>query len=159
MGTDGALLTAIEAKTAKEFGHGEAQLLCYLAVLREARRLANKRNFVTQGLYSDGRRFAFCCLLEGEVVQQSKTLNIRDAEDLNLVYSWFVAMLDAAAKSTPTASELTKPKEKRDEEITNFAQQVWGKMYVTDEDPSLADLDANMLDFSDLLDSESESDL
>ena len=61
-GDEGTLLIAIEAKQRSEFSKGEAQLIAYLAILRENRLRARKTNIITQGFYSDGSRFAFICI-------------------------------------------------------------------------------------------------
>jgi hypothetical protein len=48
-GDEGNLLIAIEAKQESEFSKGKAQLIAYLAILRENRLRARKTNIVTQG--------------------------------------------------------------------------------------------------------------
>jgi len=47
------LLIAIKAKQRSEFSKGEAQLIAYLAILRENCLRARKTNIITQGFYSD----------------------------------------------------------------------------------------------------------
>jgi hypothetical protein len=47
LGSEGALLIAMEAKKREEFSKGEAQLITYLAILRERRRRAGKINIIT----------------------------------------------------------------------------------------------------------------
>jgi hypothetical protein len=50
-GDEGTLLIAMEAKQRSEFSKGEAQLIAYLAILRENRLKARKPNIITQGFF------------------------------------------------------------------------------------------------------------
>jgi hypothetical protein len=54
---DGAVLIAVEAKRKENLFNAEAQLLAYLATIRQLRIQANKNNVMTQGLFSDGGRY------------------------------------------------------------------------------------------------------
>jgi hypothetical protein len=56
---DRIVLLAVEAKRQKYFFDAEAQLLAYLATIRQLRIQANKINVITQGLYSDGENYRF----------------------------------------------------------------------------------------------------
>lgn len=85
---DGALLVDMEAKKQSDFGSGEAQLIAYLATLRENRRRAGKTNVVTQGLYSDGARFAFPYISNDGTIVQSPTWDIRAEGGLSMVFSF-----------------------------------------------------------------------
>ncbi|KAL9600104.1 MAG: hypothetical protein Q9179_003335 [Wetmoreana sp. 5 TL-2023] len=125
---EGALLVAIEAKKRSEFSSGETQLLAYLAILRENRRRAGKTNSVIQGFHSDGRRFGFTCLKEDGNVLNSPTFDIHAPDGLKMIYSFIIAMLDTAMKSTPTASP-TKPGEQQKKEVQHYNEEVWSKIY------------------------------
>ena len=59
---DGTVLLAVEAKRQKFLFDAEAQLLAYLATIRQLRIQANKKNVMTQGFYSDGEIFRFLCI-------------------------------------------------------------------------------------------------
>ena len=125
---DGALLVALEAKQRSEFSSGESQLIAYLAILRENRRKAGKTNIITQGLYSDGVRFAFVYIDNDGTIVQSPTWDIEAEGGLSMVFSFIVAMLETALKSTPTATP-TKPGKQQDKEIQDFDDEVWSKVY------------------------------
>ena len=45
-----------------------------------------------------------------------------------MVFSFIVAMLESALKSTPTATP-TKPGKQQDKEIQDFGDEVWSKVY------------------------------
>lgn len=125
---DGALLVAFEAKRRLEFSSGESQLLTYLAILSENRRKAGKTNTITQGFYSDGSRFAFVYLTEDGTVKQSPTFDLGIEGGLDMVFSFIVAMLETALKSTPTAIP-TKTGKQQDKEIKDFRNELWSKYY------------------------------
>ena len=116
---DGALLVALEAKQRSEFSSGESQLIAYLAILRENRRKAGKTNIITQGLYSDGVRFAFVYIDNDGTIVQSPTWDIEAEGGLSMVFSFIVAMLETALKSTPTATP-TKPGKQQDKKIQDL---------------------------------------
>ena len=122
---DGALLVALEAKRRSEFISGESQLIAYLAILRELSRNAGKRNLITQGVYSDGTRFAFICIKHDCSVEESPTYDTQAAGGLQMVFSFIVAMLETAMKSTSTATP-TKPGAQQDKEIQNLEDEAWG---------------------------------
>ncbi|MCJ1475906.1 hypothetical protein MMC13_004570 [Lambiella insularis] len=127
---DGALLVAVEAKQRSEFSTGESQLITYLAILRENRRRAGKTNIITQGFYSDGTRFGFVCIKDSGAIVQSPTWDTQAVGGLSMVFSFIVAMLETALKSTPTATP-TKPGVLQDKEIHNFDDEVWSKVYTS----------------------------
>jgi hypothetical protein len=128
VGDEGAILVAIEAKQESEFSKGRAQLIAYLAILRENRLRAGKKNIVTQGFYSDGSRFAFICITADGSIEQSPIFNINWEEDLKIVFSFIVTMMETAIKSTPNASP-TKPAQLQEKEIDHFEDEVWSKVY------------------------------
>lgn len=145
---DGALLVAVEVKQRAEFSSGESQLVAYLAILRENRRRAGKTNIVTQGFYSDGTRFGFICIKDSGAIMMSPPFDIQADGGLKMVFSFIVTMIDAAMRSTPTASP-TKPGVTQDKEINNFEDEVWGKVYkLMDESLVVVDDD----DMDDVLD-------
>jgi hypothetical protein len=125
---EGALLVAIEAKQRSEFSKGEAQLIAYLAILRENRLRAGKTNTITQGFYSDGERFAFICITADGSIERSLTLISVQEEDLKIVFNFIVTMIETAIKSTPNASP-TKPDQIQEKEINHFEDEVWLKVY------------------------------
>ena len=147
---DGALLVAVEAKQRSEFSTGESQLITYLAILRENRRRAGKTNIITQGFYSDGTRFGFVCIKDDGIIVQSPTWDTQAGGGLRMVFSFIVAMLETAMKSTPTATP-TKPGMLRDKEIHNFDDEVWSKVY-TSMDESLVVSDDSDDDMNDVFD-------
>ena len=118
----------MKAKQKSQFGSGESQLIAYLAILRENRRQAGKTNIITQGLYSDGERFAFIYISNDGVIVQSSTYEIIAEGGLSMVFSFIVAMLKTAVKSTPTATPI-KPGKQQDHEIQNYDDEVWSKTY------------------------------
>lgn len=147
---DGALLVAVEAKQRSEFGAGESQLIAYLAILREKRLKAGKTNIITQGFYSDGTRFGFVYIKDDGTIVQSPTWDIRAAGGLRMVFSFIVAMLETALKSTPTSAP-TKPGVLQDKEIHNFDDEAWSKVYTLMEE-SLAVDDNGDNDMYDVID-------
>jgi hypothetical protein len=118
----------MEAKQRSELSRGEAQLITYLAILREARRRMGKTNTVTQGFYTDGTRFAFVCITTDGFIEESEVWNINRPAHLQMVYSWIIQMMETAMKSTPNASP-TKPGPQRQREIDKFDDEVWSKVY------------------------------
>ena len=147
---DGALLVAVEAKQRSEFSTGESQLITCLAILRENRRKAGKANIITQGFYSDGTRFAFVCIKDDGTIVQSPIWDTRFAGGLGMVFSFIVAMLETALKSTPTATP-TNPGMLQDKEIHNFDDEVWLKIF-TLMDKSLVVGDDSDDDMNDVID-------
>jgi hypothetical protein len=147
---DGALLIAVEAKRRSEFSIGESQLIAYLAILREKRRRAGKTNIITQGFYSDGARFTFICIKDNGIIMCSPTWDTRAEGGLKMVFSFIVAMLETAMKSTPSATP-TKPSVQQDKEVHNFDDEVWLKVY-TLMDESLVVDDTSDDDMDDVID-------
>ncbi|MCJ1383559.1 hypothetical protein MMC17_006673 [Xylographa soralifera] len=139
---DGALLVAVEAKQRSEFSTGESQLITYLAILRENRRRAGKTNIITQGFYSDGTRFGFVCIRDNGAIVQSPTWDTQAGGGLRMVFSFIVAMLETAMKSTPTATP-TKPGVLQDKEIHNFDDEVWSKVYTLMDESMIIDDDSD----------------
>jgi len=127
-GDEGALLIAMEAKQRSEFSKGEAQLIAYLAILRENRVRAKKTNLITQGFYSDGARFAFICITADGIIQESAIFNIDHVWDLKMVFNFIVTMMETAMKSTPNATP-TKPGQLQEKEVNQFQDEVWVKVY------------------------------
>ncbi|KAI4127080.1 MAG: hypothetical protein LQ338_003399 [Usnochroma carphineum] len=127
-GDDAALLVAIEAKKRSGIGRGEAQLLAYLAIIRENRRKAGKINTTTQGFYSDGEFFCFVAVRNDSTVRRSPMIDINLPHGLDIVFSFLVTMLDTALKSTPTASPTT-PGAQQEKEIRNYEEEVWAQSY------------------------------
>jgi len=130
-GDEGALLIAMEAKNRAEIGKGEAQLIAYLAILRENRLRAGKKNITTQGFYSDGSRFAFICITADGDIERSSTFDIEFQRDLKMVFNFIVTMMETAMKSTPGATP-TKPGGQREKEVNQFKDEVWSKVFSYD---------------------------
>ena len=129
---DGALFVAVEAKQMSELFIGQSQLITYLAILREIRRKAGKTNTITQGFYSDGFHFGFVCIKNNGLIVQSPTCDRRHEGGLRMVFSFIVALLETALKSTPTATP-PKPGMVHDQEINDYDDKVWSKVYYTAE--------------------------
>jgi hypothetical protein len=125
---EGTLLIAIEARQRSEFSKGEAQLIAYLAILRENRLRARKTNIITQGFYSDGSWFAFICITADGTIERSQIFEIDFERDLKMVFNFIVTMMETAMKSTSNASP-TKPGQLREKEINHFEDEVWSKVY------------------------------
>ena len=147
---DGALLVAVEAKKRSEFSSGEAQLITYLAILRENRRKAGKTNIITQGFFSDGIRFGFICIKDNGVVLHSPTCDTEARGGLSMVFSFIVAMLETSLKSTPTTTP-TKPGTLQDKEIHIFDDEVWSKVYTLTRE-GIVVCDASDHDMKDVVD-------
>jgi hypothetical protein len=148
-GDEGTLLVAMEAKQRSEFSKGEAQLIAYLAILRENRRRAMKTNITTQGFYSDGTRFAFICITADGTVEESDAFNINRTGGLKMVFSFIVTMMETAMKSTPNATP-TKPGLLREKEVNQFKDEVWSKVYTLVNESVVACSDDDMEDAIDV---------
>lgn len=144
-GDEGTLLIAIEAKQRSEFSKGEAQLIAYLAILRENRLRARKTNIITQGFYSDGSRFAFICITADGSIERSPIFEIEFEKDLKMVFNFIVTMMETAMKSTPNATP-TKPGKLREKEINHFEDEVWSKVYAQMDASIVICSDDNMED-------------
>jgi hypothetical protein len=127
-GDEGAILVAIEAKQRSEFSKGKAQLIAYLAILRENRLRAGKTNIITQGFYSDGSQFAFICITADGSIKRSPIFEIGWEDDLKIVFNFIITMMETAMKSTPNATP-TKPGQQQEKEINDFEDEVWSKVY------------------------------
>ena len=103
----GTLLAAVEAKTRSEYSKGEAQLLCYLAILREQRLQAGKTNVVTQGFWSDGFRYTSMSINNSGTVEQSRCFDIMSDDGLKTIFNFIVSILETSMKSTPNATPTT----------------------------------------------------
>lgn len=119
--TESSLLIAIS--------RGRAQLIAYLAIIREHRKRAEEKNIVTQGFYSDGTRFGFVCIKEDGTIEDSDIFNINFAKGRKMVFSFIVTIIDTAMKSTPNATP-TKPGDQREREINEFETEVWDPVFV-----------------------------
>jgi len=64
---DGTVLLAIETKRKENVSNAEAQLLAYLATIRQLRIQANKKNVMMQGFFSNGEIYRFMCIRNNEV--------------------------------------------------------------------------------------------
>jgi hypothetical protein len=146
-GDEGALLIAMVAKQRSEFGKGEAQLIAYLAILRENRLRAKKVNITTQGFYSDGSRFAFICITADGNIERSSTFDIDFGRDLKMVFNFIVTIMETAMKSTPNATP-TKPGQQQEKEINNFNDEVWSKVFADSIVPCSDDDMEGVIDFS-----------
>ncbi|KAL8819880.1 MAG: hypothetical protein Q9191_007638 [Dirinaria sp. TL-2023a] len=152
MDEDGALFVAVQAKQRSELSTGESQLITYLAILRENRRRAGKTNTITQGFYSDGTRFGFVCIGDSGAIVQSPTWDTQAEGGLGMVFSFIVAMLEKALKSTPAATP-TKPGVLQDKEIHNFDDdEVWSKVYTSMDESMVVGDDSSDDDTNDVVD-------
>ena len=127
------MLLAIEAKRKEVFSTTEGQLLAYLATIRQLRIQANKENVMTQGFYSDGRRYTFLCIHNDGTVMESRPYNaFLFKRDIKSVFNFLLGMLTTAADSSPNTSPI-KPGLERDEKIKNLDRDVFVKV-VEDQD-------------------------
>jgi hypothetical protein len=149
VGDDGALLIAIEAKQRSDFSRGEAQLIAYLAILRENRRRTRKTNVITQGFYSDGARFAFIGITADGTIEQSSIFDIDEKGGLRMVFSFIVTMMETAMKNTPNATP-TKAGELQEKEIHHFTDEVWSKVYASMDESVVVCSDDDMDDAVDV---------
>lgn len=141
----GTLLVAIEMKRRSEFSKGEAQLIAYLAILRENRLRAKKTNIITQGFYSDGTRFAFIYIAADGIIRQSTIFNTNRERDLKLVFNFIITMMETAMKSTPNATP-TRPGQLQEKEVNHFEDEVWSKVYSLMDASIVMCLDEDMND-------------
>jgi hypothetical protein len=148
-GDKGTLLVAMEAKQRSEFSRGEAQLIAYLAILREHRLRARKTNIITQGFYSDGMRFAFICITADGIIEKSAIFEINFARDLKMVFNFIVTMMETAMKSTPNATP-TKPGQLQEKEVDHYKDEVWSKVYALVEESVVMCSDDDMEDAIDV---------
>ncbi len=148
-GDKGALLAAIEAKQESEFSKGKAQLITYLAILRENRLRAKKTNIITQGFYSDGSQYAFICIAADGTINRSRIFDIGLASDLKMVFNFIITMMETAMKSTPNASP-TKPGPLQEKEVGQFGGEVWLKVFRHVEESMVVGSDDDMEDVIDL---------
>jgi len=148
-GEKGALLVAIEAKQKSEFSKGKAQLIAYLAILRENRLKARKTNIITQGFYSDGSQYSFICITADGTVNRSRIFDTGLASDLKMVFNFIITMMETAMKSTPNASP-TKPGQLQEKEVSHFESEVWLKVFTHVEESIVVGSDDDMEDVIDL---------
>ena len=135
---DGTVLLAIKAKRREKSFNAEAQLLAYLATIRQLRIQANKKYVTTQGFYSDGENYRFMCIRNNGTVMKSLSYDISlDPRQLKLVFNFLLSMLITAAESSPNTSP-TKPGLEQDEEIENFNRNVF--VEVVEEDIDMDDI-------------------
>jgi hypothetical protein len=126
---DGTVLLAVEAKRQKLLFDAEAQLLAYLATIRQLRIQANKKNVMTQGFYSDGENYRFLCIRNNGTVMKSMPYDVSmHGRHLKLVFNFLLSMLITAAESLPNTSP-TKPGPEQDERIENFDQDVFVEVF------------------------------
>ena len=121
---DGAVLLAVEAKRQRNLFGAEAQLLTYLAIIRQLRIQARKKNVMTQGFYSDGGNYKFLCICNNGTVIRSKTYNVVNEGDLRLVFNFLLNILNTAAESSLHTSPV-KPGVEQEERIQNLDQEVF----------------------------------
>ena len=126
---DGPILLAVEAKRQKLLFDAEAQLLAYLATIRQLRIQANKKNVMTQGFYSDGENYRFLCIRNNGTVMKSISYDVSmHGGHLKSVFNFLLSMLITAAESSPNTSP-TKPGPEQDERIENFDRDVFVEVF------------------------------
>ena len=126
---DGTVLLAVEAKRQKFLFDAEAQLLAYLATIRQLRIQANKKNVMTQGFYSDGENYRFLCIRNNGTVMRSLLYEAsRFKGHLKSVFNFLLGMLITAAESSPNTSP-TKSGPEQDERIENFDRDVFVEVF------------------------------
>jgi hypothetical protein len=126
---DGTVLLAVEAKQRDFLFKAEAQLLAYLATIRQLRIQANKKNVMTQGFYSDGEKYGFLCIRNDGTVMSSVLYNTSlNRKYLQLVFNFLLTMLATAAESLLHTSPI-KPGPEQDKRIENFDQEVFVEVF------------------------------
>jgi len=130
---DGTVLLAIEAKRKENVSNAEAQLLAYLATIRQLRIQANKINVMTQGFFSDGEIYRFICICNNGTVMKSRHYDIPLKHELKSVFNFLLSMLITATESSPNTSP-TKPGPEQDKKIENFDGDVFVRVFEEDED-------------------------
>jgi hypothetical protein len=125
---DGAVLLAVKAKRSDVIPTAQAQLLAYLATIRQLRIQANKKNVMTQGLYSDGENYRFLCIRNDGTVMRSDYFDISLRGRLKSVFNFLLGMLITAAESSPNTSP-TKQGEQQDKRIENFDREVFVEVF------------------------------
>jgi hypothetical protein len=126
---DGAVLLAVEAKRSELIFKAEAQLLAYLATIRQLRIQANKKNVMTQGFYSDGGIYRFFCIRNNGTVMKSQLYDVSmRGKPLKSVFNFLLGMLITAAESSPNTSP-TKPGQEQDKRIENFDRDVFVEVF------------------------------
>jgi hypothetical protein len=122
---DRTVLLAIEAKRQKFLFTAEAQLLAYLATIRQLRIQAGKKNVMAQGFYSDGENYRFLCIRNNGTVMRSALYEIAfNKGDLKSVFNFLLSILITAAESLPNTSP-TKPGTEQDEKIEIFDKDLF----------------------------------
>ena len=126
---DGTVMLAVEAKQKKYLFGAEAQLLAYLATIRQLRIQANKKNVMTQGFYSDGENYRFLCIRNNGTVMKSLPYDISiHKRQLKSVFNFLLCMLITAQESSPNTSP-TKLGPEQDERIENFDRDVFVEVF------------------------------
>jgi hypothetical protein len=142
---DGSVLVAVEAKKPSKLGEARAQLLTYLAILRQLRLQEGKRNCTVQGFYSDGNQYRFMMIDHQGFINESVNYDVRREEDVTIVFNWILAILVTAAKSSPSSSP-TKPGAQQDKEIDDNAAFV--EVYKFDPGEFWDDIDIDDPDYT-----------
>jgi len=126
---DGAVLLAVEAKRSELVYTAEAQLLAYLAIIRQLRIQTNKKKVMTQGFYSDGGVYRFLCIRNDGTVIKSLVYDVSTpSKQLKSVFNFLLGILVTAAESSPNTSP-TKPGQEQDERIENFDRDVFVEVF------------------------------
>lgn len=124
---DGTVLVAIEAKRRGQFSAAEAQLLTYLAILRQLRINAGKQNCIVQGCFTDGERYVFMCIDNEGLVAMSNVYDIRGHEQRKVVFNYIVAMLETAVRTGPTTNPAIK--EIRDADVEDVGRNLYRRNF------------------------------
>jgi hypothetical protein len=125
----GTVLLAIESKRQALLFSAEAQLLAYVATIRQLRIQANKKNVITQGFYSDGNNYRFLCIHNNGTVMKSPQYDISlGSKFLKTVFNFLLGMITIAAESSPNTSP-TKIGAEQDQRIENFDRDVYVEVF------------------------------
>jgi hypothetical protein len=125
---DRTVLLAIEAKRKGNVSNAEAQLLAYLATIRQLHIQANKKNVMTQGFFSDGEIYRFMCIRNNGTVMKSRHYDISLNRHLKSVFNFLLSMLITTAESSPNTSP-TKPGPEQDEKIENLDRDIFVNVF------------------------------
>jgi hypothetical protein len=125
---NGAVLLAVEAKKPSLVEEGHAQLLAYMATMRQLRIQANKKNVMVQGFYSNGNIYRFLIIRNDGTVMRSNLYDISLDGNLKKVFNFLLGMLITGAESSPSTSP-AKQGEQQDRRIENFDQEVYVEVF------------------------------
>lgn len=126
-GVSDSVLVCVEAKKNETIGKAEQQLTAYLAICHHERKQANKSVPSVQGFSTDGQLYKFQILTSEGTLHSSKTYDIVDKRDLEIVYNFVVHQVETAIHLSPTSTPVKGSRTEKEETVKTYAQdKVWG---------------------------------